>query len=184
MSGEEVRSLPFFERANKRLSWLSINVILNIIAVSIIAFHQNILEQVVTLAIFLPIISDLSGCSGNQAVAVSIRELSLGLIQKGEFLHVLRKEATVGLFNGLILGLIVGGITWYWKNDLLLGAVVTGALFVNTVVAVALGGTIPLLLKNIKIDPALASGPMLTTVTDMCGFFVALKLAEIIILGA
>jgi magnesium transporter len=119
----------------------------------------------------------MSGCSGNQAVAVSIRELTLGLIKPKEIFRVLKKELGIGLLNGVTLGLLLGLVAFLWKNNVYLGFVIGGALATNTIVAVSLGGSIPLMLKFFKIDPALASGPILTTVTDMCGFFFALSFA-------
>ena len=179
--GEEFRSMPFKQRTFRRLSWLSINIVLNIIAASIIAIYQDTLSAVIALAVFLPIISDMSGCSGNQSVAVSIRELTLGLIKPFEFFQVIRKELGVGILNGIILGFLLGMVAFIWQNNLYLGLVIGGALATNTIVAVCLGSTIPLLLKSLKIDPALASSPMLTTITDMGGFFFALYFATLML---
>jgi magnesium transporter len=177
VGGEELRTMPVFLRSRRRLSWLSVNILLNIMAASIIAFYQDVLTEVIALAVFLPIISDMSGCSGNQAVAVSLRELSLGVIKPFEMLRVWIQEVSVGVINGLVLGALIGAAAWMWQGNIYLGLVVGGALAINTVVAVSLGGTIPLFLKRMKVDPALASGPILTTVTDMFGFFLALTFA-------
>ncbi len=174
---DELRTMPLLHRARRRLSWLSVNIVLNVVAASVIAFYQETLAAVIALAVFLPIISDMSGCSGNQAVAVSIRELTLGLLKPYEFFRVIVKEGAVGLINGLALGMLLGGVAVLWKGDLFLGLVVGSALMLNTLVAVLLGGLIPLALKGLKQDPALASGPILTTVTDMVGFFLVLSFA-------
>lgn len=179
VGGEELRSMSLPVRAFRRLSWLSINIVLNIIAASVIAFYQDTLSAVIALAVFLPIISDMSGCSGNQAVAVSLRELTLGLVRPYELFRVLMKEAGVGVINGVALGLLLGGVAWAWKGNPYLGLVVGGALALNTLVAVGLGGMVPLMLRRMRMDPALASGPILTTVTDMCGFFLALSFATV-----
>jgi magnesium transporter len=136
---------------------------------------------VIALAVFLPIISDMSGCSGNQAVAVSMRELSLGLVRPLDAFRVWLKEIGVGLINGLVLGLLLGTAAWIWKGNTALGLVVATAMALNTVVAVSIGGTVPLLLKRLKFDPALASGPILTTITDMCGFFFVLSFATLML---
>ncbi len=175
---EELRTMPLATRSGRRLSWLSINILLNILAASIIAFYQETLSQVIALAVFLPIISDMSGCSGNQAVAVSMRELSLGLVDAKEVMRVWLKEISVGLINGVALGLLIALVAFLWKGNLYLGAVVGIAMMLNTVIAVSLGGTLPLIMRRLKLDPALASGPILTTVTDMCGFFLVLSLAS------
>lgn len=175
---EELRTMPLGLRARRRLSWLSINIVLNIAAAGVIAFYQDTLAQVIALAVFLPIISDMSGCGGNQAVAVSMRELSLGLVKPSEVWHVLKKEIGVGLINGFSLGLLIAGVAWLWQGNAWLGLVVGIAMMANTLLAVALGGTLPLVMRLLKLDPALASGPILTTVTDMCGFFLLLSLAS------
>lgn len=177
IGGDELRTMPLRIRCGRRLAWLSLNIVLNIIAASIIAVNQSTLEAVIALAVFLPIISDMSGCSGNQAVAVSMRELSLNVARPRDVLRVWRKEAMVGVVNGVVLGLLIGGVAWVWQGNATLGAVVGVALALNTVIAVSIGGTVPLVLKGLKFDPALASGPILTTVTDMCGFFLVLTFA-------
>jgi len=170
--------MPVGIRSRRRLSWLSINILLNILAASVIAFYQETLTQVIALAVFLPIISDMSGCSGNQAVAVSMRELSLGLVDPKEVIRVWLKEVSVGLINGLALGFLIAMVAFLWKGNPWLGAVVGIAMMLNTIIAVSLGGTLPLIMRRFKLDPALASGPILTTVTDMCGFFLVLSLAS------
>ncbi len=177
IGGEEFRTMPLMVRSGRRFSWLSINIVLNIIAASVIAYYQDTLKAVIALAVFLPMISDMSGCSGNQAVAVSMRELTLGLIRKKEILRVVGKELSLGALNGLGLGLLLGGVAMLWKGNSFLGLVVGAALLANTMLAVTLGGVLPLVLKSMKLDPALVSSPVLTTVTDMCGFFLVLSLA-------
>ena len=181
IGGEEFRTMPLLSRSGRRLSWLSMNIVLNIIAASVIALYQDTLAAVIILAVFLPMVSDMSGCSGNQAVAVSMRELSLGLVRPGELLWVLAKEAKVGIINGLVLGLLLGGVAFFWKGNPWLGVVVGGALAANTLVSVTLGGMLPLVLKRLKLDPALVSSPLLTTVTDMCGFFFVLSFATAVL---
>jgi magnesium transporter len=132
---------------------------------------------VIALAVILPIISDMSGCSGSQAVAVSMRELTLGVVRPREIWRVLRKEAAVGVINGIVLGVLLGLVGWLWQGNWVLGAVVAAALALNTLIAVCFGGLIPLVLRGCGQDPALASGPILTTITDMTGFFLVLTIA-------
>lgn len=178
---EEIRTMPTLKRSRLRLSWLSVNILLNVVAASVIAGFQSTLEQVIALAVFLPIISDMSGCSGNQAVAVSMRELSLGLISPSELWRVWRKEFSVGVLNGVALGSLLGVVGWWYGSNIWLGVVVAAALGLNTVLAVMIGSALPLVLKRRGVDPALASGPILTTVTDMCGFFLVLGLATLLL---
>lgn len=177
IGGDELRSMPVYLRSFWRLSWLVPKIFLTLAAASIIALYKDTIEAVVALAVFLPVVSDLSGCSGNQAVAVSMRELTLGLIRPTEFLRVIWKEVTLGLFNGAILGILIATIAGIWKQNLYLGLVIGLALALNTVISVVLGGLVPMFLKRFKMDPALASTPILTTCTDMCGFFLVLSLA-------
>ncbi len=179
VGGEELRAMPVLTRSRRRLSWLSINIVLNIIAASVIAIFQDTVSAIIALAVFLPIVSDMSGCSGNQAVAVSMRELTLGVVQPRDVLRVWWQEVSVGLLNGLALGALLALAAYVWQGSPLLGIVVGVALALNTVIAVSIGGTVPLLLKNWRADPAVASGPVLTTITDMCGFFLVLGLATL-----
>jgi magnesium transporter len=179
VGGEELRSMPLRERCLRRLAWLGPNILLNLLAASIIASYEDTLQAVIALAVFLPMVSDMSGCSGNQAVAVSIRELTLGVIQPRDYIRVLFKEIWLGLNNGIVLGIVLGTLAACWKGNVFLGMVIGGALMLNTILSVAIGGLVPLLLKRFKVDPALASGPILTTCTDMSGFFLVLSLANI-----
>jgi len=181
VGGEELRSMPTSIRSGRRLSWLSVNIVLNLIAASVIAQFQDVLSAMIILAVFLPIISDMSGCSGNQAVAVSMRELSLGIIRRSDLFYVWRKEAVVGVINGIALGVLIAAIAWVWQGNGWLGLVVGLALALNTVLAVSIGGTVPIVLKALRVDPAVASGPILTTITDMCGFFLLLGTASLML---
>ncbi len=176
---DELRSMPTLLRSKRRLAWLSSNIILNIIAASVISAYEETLAAVIAIAVFLPMVSDMSGCSGNQAVGVSMRELSLGLTRPVDLFHVLKKELGVGVINGIVLGILIGVVAWIWKGNPYLGIVIGLALTMNTLLAVSIGGTVPLALKHFGIDPAVASGPLLTTVTDMAGFFLVLSLATL-----
>ena len=181
VDGEELRSMPLLDRCRKRLAWLAPNIVLNLAAASVIAANEATLQEVIALAVFLPIVSDMSGCSGNQAVAVSIRELTLGILRPRDYLRVVFKEGLVGVINGTLLGLLLGTVAVIWKGNFFLGGVVAASLALNTVLSVLLGGLVPLFLKSRKVDPALASGPILTTCTDMFGFFLVLSLASAVL---
>jgi magnesium transporter len=176
---EELRSMPLFLRSRRRLAWLSTNIVLNVIAASVISAYQDTIAAVIAIAVFLPMVSDMSGCSGNQAVAVSLRELALGLVKPEDAFRVWAKEAIVGSINGVALGTLIAIVAWFWKGNPYLGLVIGLALAANTVVAVSIGGVVPLLLKHLGQDPAVASGPLLTTITDMAGFFLVLSLATL-----
>jgi len=177
VSLDETRTLPVLKMVRRRVSWLSINIFLNIIAASVIAFYTDTLKAVIALAVFLPIISDMSGVSGMQAVAVSIRDLALDRTSPKELGKVLWKEARIGFLNGLILGAEIGLVAYFWKGLPFLGVVVAVSLWLNTILSVCLGSGLPLVLKRFHLDPAIASGPLLTTVTDLMGFLIVLSLA-------
>ena len=178
IGGEEIRNMPLGNRAVRRLTFLLPNILLSYLAVTIIAVFEPIIEQVTALAIFLPMVANLSGAAGNQAVAVSIRELSLGIVAPADLIRVWRKEAMVGFINGLIIGVLLGLVTWMTRPDLpLLGVIVAVSFAINSVLAVCLGAGLPLVLKRVGVDPAMMSSPILTTLTDMGSFLLVLGLA-------
>lgn len=182
VGGEELRYQPVLVRSGRRLSWLVINVALNIVAASVIAMNEDVIAKVTVLAVFLPMISGLSGSAGSQSIAVSIRELSLDLIRENEYIHVFLKEFGPAMINGVVLGALMAVIAMLWKGDIILAIVVGLGLSANCFIGVVFGGLLPLLLKRLKIDPALASMPILTTMTDMAGFFMVLALARAVLL--
>lgn len=174
---EELRSMPWQARVGRRLPWLAISICLNLLAASVVGLFQDTLSAVISLAVFLPVISGMSGNSGTQAMAVSIRELSLGILRPDELSWVLAKELAIGGLNGLAMGTLLGAIAWLWQRNVYLSLVVSLSMIVSMLLAVCLGGAIPLILSRRKIDPALASGPILTTLSDVCGFAFTLALA-------
>lgn len=178
MRGEESRSMSWTNRVMRRAPWLCVSLALSLAAASVIGWYQETLSAVIALAVFLPVISGMGGNSGNQSLAVSIRELSLGLVQPHEFLWVVLKEVAVGLANGLLLGVAVTVLCFAWQRNVRLSLVVGAAIVLNVVVAACLGGLLPLILKRWQLDPALASGPVLAAVNDLCGFLFALALAD------
>jgi len=182
IAGEEMRHYSLPRRSAGRLWWLTINLGLSALAASVIVAFQETIDKEIALAALIPVLVNVSGCSGNQAVAVSIREMTMGLLQPRDFVRVVSKELGVGLINGALLGLMMFALVYTWKDNLRLAFVVGLALALNTVVAVVLGGAIPLVLKKFNLDPAAAAAPMLTTFVDMCGFFLILSLAAMLLL--
>ncbi len=170
ISGEELRSMPLKERTSRRLAWLALNMTLSIMAASVILFFEDTIDRVFALVFFMPVICNMCGCSGNQAVAVSIRELALGMIVPGDFMRVWMKEVAVGLITGIVLGVVLAVVAnVLWQETAMLGVVIGAAFVLNTLVAVSLGGLIPLVLRAAGMDPALGAPPILTTVTDLFG---------------
>ncbi|MCP4641632.1 MAG: magnesium transporter [bacterium] len=181
ISGEELRSMPVTSRAFRRLMWLVLNLGLSLCAASIIMFYRETMDAFIELAFFIPVIGNMSGCSGNQAVAVSIREMSLGLIKPEDYVRVFIKEAQVGVLNGLAIGGLIAVVSYVWLQNPMFSLVVGSALAINSVVALSLGGLIPLVLRRVHADPALAAPLAVTTLADMCGFFLMLSMAAIVL---
>jgi len=185
IGGEELRTMPFLNRLLKRLAFLMPSVVLSYLAVSVIAAFEPVIEEITALAIFLPMVANLSGAAGNQSVAVSIRELTLGVINERQVLRVWRLEVLLGLINGAAIGVILAGVTFMTRSDdPLLGMVVGASYLLSSVLAVSLGGALPLVLKRFGVDPAMLASPMLTTLTDMISFFFVLTLAAMLLIAA
>ena len=182
ITGEELRTMPVLPRAIRRLAFLFPILILACIAVSVIAMLEDSTIRVVpALAIFLPLVAGLCGSSGNQAVAVSMRELSVGLVAPADYLRVCVKELALGVPLGLILGAAVFVVVLVMRGDPYLGLVVAAAVPLTMTVAVAVGGAVPLLLKGLRIDPAMASGAIVTLTADTVAFLVVLLFAQAIL---
>ena len=178
---DELRHLPLVNRSIGRLWWLVLNLVLSFVSASIIVLFDGTITQMIALAAIMTVQSNVCGISGNQAVAVTIREMTLGLIHPRDLLRVMNKEFMVGLVNGLSIGILLGSIVYIWEGDLTFSVLVALALTLNMIVAVILGGCIPLVARRIGLDPAVAS-PMLTTVMDMCGFLLTLGGATLLLL--
>ena len=178
IGGEELRSMPLRERASRRLVWLGLNMTLSVMAASIILLFEGTIERVFALVFFMPVICNMCGCSGNQAVAVSIRELALGIVLPSDVARVWAKEVAVGIVSGTLLGTSLAVVAMVlWNESPILGVVIGIAFALNTLIAVSLGGLIPLLLRRFGMDPALGAPPILTTLTDLCGYALVLTLA-------
>jgi magnesium transporter len=177
VTGEEVREMPLFRRASRRLLWLTAKVILNLIPASVISSYKGTVELLPALAVIMPIVSDMGGGAGSQAIAVTIRELAMQRLDTREFMTVVFKEAGIGLVNGVALAVLLGIIIGFWQGSLSLGLLASVAIAGSNFVAVIIGGLLPLILRRAKIDPAVASMPLLTTITDVVGFWLVLGLA-------
>ncbi len=173
---------PATRSAKRRTFWLGINLLTAIFASIVIGFFDATIEKIVALAILMPIIASMGGIAGTQTCTIVIRALATGKLAKSNSRSLLIKETTVGLLNGLIWALITATAVQFWFNDWGLSAIFGTAMMINLVAAAFAGAMIPLILQRMKIDPALASGLMLTTVTDSLGFFVFLGLATIVLL--
>lgn len=166
-----------------RLPWMMANVFLNLGAVWVIASFEATIVQVAILAAFLPMITDMGGNVGIQALSVSIRSMALGEARLRDIWKALRKELAVGVFNGIALGVLFGIIAFVFQGSLLLSVVAGTALAMNVLVASVVGGTIPFLIKRLGKDPAMMTGPVLTTITDITGVSIYLGLSTIFLAG-
>ena len=165
-----------------RFTWLLINLFTAIAASFVIAIFESSLRQVVALAILMPIVASMGGNAGTQTLTVAVRALALREITRANALRVIGKEFVVGAINGLIFAAIIGTIASYWFEMPLLGFVIAAAMILNLVIACLSGILIPLILDKTGVDPAIASTVLLTTITDIFGFFTFLGLGTIYLL--
>lgn len=181
IGGEELRTMTVGLRAVRRLAFLLPIMLLLLASATVIALFKDTIERLPIIAAFLPVVAGICGSGGNQAVAVSIRELSLGLIDGSDFFRVLMKELLVALLIGVVLGAVMFVIVLIWQQNIYLAMVLGGAIPFVVTVSKTIGGTVPVLLKKTGIDPAMAAGPIVTTVVDLVGFFTVLMLASLMI---
>jgi len=165
-----------------RAGWLFINLLTAVFASAVIGMFDTTIAAYVPLAILMPIVASMGGNAGTQTLTVMVRQMALGDIEFGNARSALHKEITVSLLNGLLFALVMGVIAWVWFRQPLLGAVIGMAMIINLFIAGFFGASIPLLLKRLNIDPAVGSTVLLTTATDVFGFFSFLGLAKVILL--
>ncbi len=162
-----------------RFSWLVVNLATAILASFVIGLFDATLEQMVALAVLMPIVASMGGNAGTQTLTVAVRALAMKELTPTNAARVIGKEALVGLFNGVLFAALIGGVVWVWFGNTALGVVIGLAMIVNMFVAGLAGTTIPLALNRLGVDPAVASSVVLTTITDVVGFFVFLGLAAL-----
>lgn len=173
---------PVIISARRRALWLGINLATAFLAACVISLFAGTIEQLVALAVLMPIVASMGGIAGSQTLTIVIRGLALGQLGPANSRALLLKEIAVGMFNGVIWASVVGLIAGLWFNSPSLGLVIGSAMIVNLFVAAFFGALIPLWLKKMQIDPALAGGVILTTVTDVIGFLVFLGLASMFLI--
>jgi magnesium transporter len=181
LSGEERARTPWKVSFPKRLQWLTINLITAFLAGGVVGFFESTIAKWTALAIFLPIVAGQGGNAGIQTLTVIIREMALGEMKKGDGWRALGKETLLGLLNGIAIGVLVGVAGYLWKGSVALGIIVAVAMLLNMLAAALAGVMVPFTLRAFRIDPALASGILVTTVTDVAGFLFFLGLAGIAI---
>ena len=166
----------------KRASWLGLNLFTAIAASLVIGLFADTLESMVALAILMPIVASMGGNAGTQTLTVVVRQLALGDISQGDAYRIIKKEVAISLLNGLLFAIIIGVIASFWFNIDYLGPVIAFSMIINLLMAGFFGASIPLFLKKMDIDPAIGSTVILTTITDVVGFFSFLGLATWILL--
>ncbi len=176
-AGEEDPLTPVGESIRKRLPWMMANILFCLVAVVGIAVFEGTIEQVAFLAVLMPIIADMAGNVGSQSMSVTIRGMATGHFTWSDRWKALRKEFTVGMINGAVLGVQLGLITYLWRGNPYLGVLALFTMWMTTVISYVLGSSIPTFLRRLKLDPAMMSGAVVTTVADLLAFFFFLGLA-------
>ena len=170
------------DTTKSRFSWLLINLLTAVIASIVIGFFQASIEKVVALAVLMPIVASMGGNAGTQTLTVSVRAIATKELTASNAFKIITKETFVGGINGVVFAIIIGILSSYWFSDNLLGIVLAMAMILNLLIAGMSGILIPLTLNKFNIDPALASGVILTTITDVFGFLSFLGLASILLI--
>ncbi|NPA30138.1 MAG: magnesium transporter [Epsilonproteobacteria bacterium] len=179
---ESEESENILEAGKSRAIWLGINLLTAIAASVVIGFFDQTIQSVVALAVLMPIVASMGGNAGTQSLTVTVRQLALGEISPTEAKRVIVKEVLLSLGNGLLYAVVMGLIAWVWFKMPMLGVVIALSMVINLLAAGFFGATIPLVLKGLGIDPAVGSTVLLTTVTDVVGFFSFLGLASLMLL--
>ncbi|HET7874815.1 MAG TPA: magnesium transporter [Methylomirabilota bacterium] len=180
-AGDETVFDPPSAVFSKRLVWRLINLGTAILAASVIGLFEGSIKELATLAIFMPIVASMGGIGTTQTATVVIRGLALGDMTRAHVWRVLWKELQLGLTTGAANAVVMGAIAYLWKGQKLLAVIIGASLILNLLVAAVVGVLIPLALKSFRVDPAIASSVIITTFTDVCGFFTFLGLATLLI---
>jgi magnesium transporter len=173
---------PVAKTSRNRTVWLSVNLVTALLGSWVIGLFEGSIQQLVALAVLMPIVASMGGNAGTQTLTVVIRGMSVGTISRGNMMTVLKKETMVGVLNGLIWAVVIAFIATLWFQNVFLGLVIATAMIANLVMGAIAGVCIPIFLDRMKIDPALAGGVALTTVTDVVGYFSVLGLATVLLL--
>lgn len=173
---------PVVRSSRRRAVWLGANLVTAFIAAWVIGLFEATIRQVVALAVLMPIVASMGGIAGSQTLTLVIRAQALGQISRRNARALLIKELAVGFLNGLLWALVVAAVTALWFDNVQIGGIIAAALVINLVVAAFSGVVIPFALRKLSIDPALAGGVILTTVTDVIGFMAFLGIATVLLL--
>ncbi|OGI50864.1 MAG: magnesium transporter [Candidatus Muproteobacteria bacterium RIFCSPHIGHO2_12_FULL_60_33] len=173
---------PVARSSRRRGIWLGINLVTAFIASWVIGLFEQTIQQVVALAVLMPIVASMGGNAGTQTLTLVVRGLAVGTISESNARRLLSRELMIGAVNGLVWALVVAAVAVWWYGNLVIGALIAAAMIINLAFAALSGVGIPFLVRRLGVDPALASGVILTTVTDVVGFFAFLGLATLFLI--
>jgi magnesium transporter len=182
LDDEEDTFAPVMKSTQRRTIWLGVNLFTALMAAAVSDLFEATLSQLAVLAILNSIVPSMGGVAGNQTLTLVIRGMALGHVSPSNSRWLISKELAIGFFNGLIWASLIAGVIALWKQDVMLGAVIAFAMMINMVAAGLAGATLPIIMKKMNIDPALAGTVILTTITDVVGIFAFLGTATIFLL--
>lgn len=180
---EEDMFAPIVQSARRRWVWLGVNLVTAILAALVLYTFEATLDQIVATAVLFPIVMSMGGIAGTQTLTLMVRGMATGQVNPSNTPALLRKELAVGLLNGFVFSLVVAAIAYFWYGDSFLGLVMGAAILLNLLAGALAGALIPGILKRMSIDPALAGGVVLTTVTDVVGILAFIGLATFMLVG-
>lgn len=181
LAEEERLFRPIREATPPRLMWLSLNLITAFLAAATVSLFEGTIERVAALAVFMPLVAGMGGNAGIQTITLVVRSIALGEIEARDAMRVLKHEAMIALIKGVFIGLLAGTFAWIWKDSPWLGVIVGVALLANIANATLVGVMVPLAFKRMRADPALASGVIVTTFSDVIGFLIFLGLGALLV---
>jgi len=170
---------PVMRAAPRRAIWLGLNLVTAFIAASVINLFQDTIEKVVALAVLMPIVASMGGIAGTQTLTVLVRGIAMGQVGRNNQAWLVNREVLIGLLNGALWAAVVAAAASLWFDDWTIGLIIGAAMVINLVTAALTGALLPLFMTRFSIDPALAGGVVLTTVTDVVGFVSFLGLATV-----
>ncbi|GBL04904.1 magnesium transporter [Glaciecola sp. KUL10] len=182
LDDEEDTFAPVGQSTQRRSIWLGVNLVTALLAAAVSDMFEATLSQLAVLAILNTIVPSMGGVAGNQTLTLVIRGMALGHVTQGNQWWLIRKELAIGFLNGMIWAILIASVIAIWKQDYILGGVIAFAMMMNMIAAGLAGATLPLIMKRLKIDPALAGSVILTTITDVVGIFAFLGTATLFLI--
>jgi magnesium transporter len=174
---------PIVQSARRRWVWLGVNLVTALLAAVVLYSFEPTLDQIVATAVLFPIVMSMGGIAGTQTLTLMVRGMATGQVSARNSPALLRKELAVGMLNGILFSIVIAAIAMIWYDDIPLGLVMAAAILINLIAGALAGALIPVILKRMSIDPALAGGVVLTTVTDVIGILAFIGLATFLLLG-